>query len=334
MALSEVVDAWWFGLPLFLVLVLYHVIDRLIRLPRVGRVEDRSVLVTGCGQGFGYEAVRRLDRLGCRVFAGCRKKEQLERLERSCSHRVFPVLMDVTDRESVRKAFEYVSSRLPKNTGLWGLVNNAGIAEILPFELQEVTLYRKIISTNLIGAIDVAMTFLPLIKRERGRILNVSSYSGRIALPVVASYAVSKYGLEAFTDGLRRSLRPYGCKALLVEPGYVKTNIVTAEQCVSDFEQLWRKANSPGDLTEDEEKILQSEKEKLFRLTTEFPRCISIDDVIDAYEHALFGAFPRARYAVGMDAKLMIFMQSLPEFIADLAIGTVMPAFRCRIRPN
>lgn len=61
----------------------------------------------------------------------------------------------------------------------------------------------------------------------------------------------------------RRSLRPYGCKALLVEPGYVKTNIVTAEQCVSDFEQLWRKANSPGDLTEDEEKILQSGEKSL-----------------------------------------------------------------------
>lgn len=88
-------------------------------------------------------------------------------------------------------------------SGLWGLINNAGICTFLPFELQEVALYEKMISTNLIGAIDVAMTFLPLIKRERGRILNVSSYSGRIALPVVTSYAVSKHALEAFTDGLR-----------------------------------------------------------------------------------------------------------------------------------
>ncbi len=87
--------------------------------------------------------------------------------------------------------------------GLWGLVNNAGIGEVLPFELIDVARYRRLAETNLLGTIDVTMTFLPLVKKARGRIVNISSYSGRIVLPVVVSYAMSKFGIEAFTDGLR-----------------------------------------------------------------------------------------------------------------------------------
>ena len=97
--------------------ILYKILDRLVRIPRIGRYGDRFVLVTGCGQGFGFEAVRRLERLGCHVFAGCRRQESVEKLKETFSSRVHPILMDVSNRESVRKAFEYVSSQFPQNTG-------------------------------------------------------------------------------------------------------------------------------------------------------------------------------------------------------------------------
>ena len=104
------------GLLLFL-FVLYKVIDRLVRIPRIGRYGDHYVLVTGCGHGMGLEAVRRLEKLGCHVFAGCRKQESVEELKETFSDRVHPILMDVSNRDSVRSAFEYVSSQLPQNTG-------------------------------------------------------------------------------------------------------------------------------------------------------------------------------------------------------------------------
>src|SRR5688572_23459174 len=87
--------------------------------------------------------------------------------------------------------------------GLWGLVNNAAIASFIPIDLLTMELYEEMMATNLYGAIDVTMTFLPLVKKARGRIVNVSSLGGRFTPPRVVHYCVSKYGLEAFSDGLR-----------------------------------------------------------------------------------------------------------------------------------
>jgi len=82
-------------------------------------------------------------------------------------------------------------------------VNNAAILNFLPMDLLTVETYEETVATNLFGAIDVTMTFLPLVKKARGRVVNVSSSLGRFAMPLVEPYCVSKYGLEAFSDGLR-----------------------------------------------------------------------------------------------------------------------------------
>src|SRR6218665_2216730 len=111
------------GLLLFLY-ILYKVIDRLVRILRIGRYGDHYVLVTGCGQGFGLEAVRRLEKLGCHVFAGCRKQESVQELRETFSDRVHPILLDVSNRDNVRSAFEYVTPQLPKNKGNVMLTNS------------------------------------------------------------------------------------------------------------------------------------------------------------------------------------------------------------------
>src|SRR5687768_2364151 len=88
--------------------------------------------------------------------------------------------------------------------GLWGLINNAGILGIFaPPEWLIIDDYKAISNVNLYGTIDVTMTFLPLVKLARGRIVNTSSINGRVSLPILIPYSVSKYGVEAFTDGLR-----------------------------------------------------------------------------------------------------------------------------------
>ena len=91
--------------------------------------------------------------------------------------------------------------------GLWGIVNNAGI--VGPFGatvLMTIDDYKAVAAVNLYGLIDVTMTFLPLVKMARGRVVNTSSLNGRISVPLFSPYAVSKYGVEAFTDGLRSVL--------------------------------------------------------------------------------------------------------------------------------
>ena len=97
----------------------------------------------------------------------------------------------------------YVVS-LASVAGLWGVMNNAGIAgELGPPEWLSVQAYKDVAAINTYGLIDVSMTFLPLVKLERGRIVNTASIYGRMTLANIAPYAVSKYGVEAFTDGLR-----------------------------------------------------------------------------------------------------------------------------------
>ena len=82
-------------------------------------------------------------------------------------------------------------------------MNNAAVGDILPMGLLTLEIYKQTMATNLLGAIDVTMTFLPLVKKARGRVVNVSSGSGRFAGTLNVAYCVSKYGLEAFSDGLR-----------------------------------------------------------------------------------------------------------------------------------
>ena len=94
---------------------LYKLCDALLRLPRVGRYSDRYILVTGCGSGFGLALVKRLDSLGCHVFAGCRTQDSAAQLAKSCSDRVLPIQMDVSKPDSVRKALEIVSNKLTED---------------------------------------------------------------------------------------------------------------------------------------------------------------------------------------------------------------------------
>ena len=97
------------------VYVLYKLCDKLLRLPRIGRYSDRYILVTGCGSGFGLDLVKRLDALGCHVFAGCRRDSSVAELAESCSDRVQPIQMDVSKPDSVRKALEIVNQKLDED---------------------------------------------------------------------------------------------------------------------------------------------------------------------------------------------------------------------------
>jgi len=100
------------GLVVGLLLVVYKLLDRIVRWPRVDSYSDRYIFVTGCDSGFGQALVRRLDSLGCRVFAGCFTEKGETQLAKICSDRVRPVPLDITSRDSVRNAFELVRNEL------------------------------------------------------------------------------------------------------------------------------------------------------------------------------------------------------------------------------
>jgi NAD(P)-dependent dehydrogenase (short-subunit alcohol dehydrogenase family) len=181
----------------------------------------KGVLVTGASSGIGAAIARELATRGFRVFGTVRREGDRAGLEEAGA---VPVLMDVTDRASIARARDEVTRALD-GAPLAGLVNNAGVPAAGPLELLPLDQLRRVLEVNLVGVVAVTQAFLPLLKAAGGRIVNISSVSGRQALPFMGPYAASKFALEAASDSLRRELLPFGVDVIVVEPGSVQSRI-------------------------------------------------------------------------------------------------------------
>jgi NAD(P)-dependent dehydrogenase (short-subunit alcohol dehydrogenase family) len=266
--------------------------------------------------------------VGCHVFAGCLTESGETELKKSCSNNVITLSLDVTKQDSVRNAYQFVKEKLPDGKGLWGVMNNAGIfGSVVPPDWQPLEDYKDVAAINVYGLVDVTLMFLPLVKRERGRIVNTASIVGRICVPVLTAYSMSKYGVEAFTDGLRRAMRPFGVKALMIEPGAHDTNLFCRETFERNVNRAWDclTPEIKQDYGEDFFKFSISAREGILKIGSK-----NLEKVVDAYEHALLGLFPRARYMVGTDAKYFYYpVQCLPEWLGDL----VLEKLTCPVLP-
>ncbi|XP_053374122.1 17-beta-hydroxysteroid dehydrogenase type 6-like [Mercenaria mercenaria] len=202
------------------VLALAFVIEWLLRQLKIADYESRYVLITGCDSGFGHELARKLDKLNFHVFACCLTKDAVEKFSATSSSKLKAIEMDVSKDASIEKAMEIVKRVLPDGKGLWAVVNNAGIVGgIGSIKLQTRQDYEK---TH--GVIMVTKACMPLVLKEKGRFVNTASVLGRIAF-LNSSYAISKYGVEAFSDVLRRELYRTGVKVQIIEPGAFITSI-------------------------------------------------------------------------------------------------------------
>ncbi|HZR46852.1 MAG TPA: SDR family oxidoreductase [Candidatus Manganitrophaceae bacterium] len=183
-----------------------------------------AVVVTGTSTGIGAASAMHLDSLGFCVFAGVRREKDGETLAQKSAGRITPLVIDVTDEGSMTAAAETVAATVG-DAGLFGLVNNAGIAVAGPLEFLPLFEIRKQFDVNVVGPIAVAQAFLPLLRASRGRIVNIGSIAGRMAMPFMGPYSASKFALEAITDALRIELRPWGISVSIIEPGEVATPI-------------------------------------------------------------------------------------------------------------
>jgi NAD(P)-dependent dehydrogenase (short-subunit alcohol dehydrogenase family) len=182
----------------------------------------KTALVTGAGGGLGHATVERLVAGGWKVFAADINKDLL----RDSMHDpdVVPVVMDVTDSQSVQSAFDAVASQTGR---LDGIVNFAGVMGIGSLtDIPEERLAR-ILDINVMGTYRVNKTFLPLVEAAKGRIINLSSETGwQSAAPFNGPYAMSKHAIEAYSTALRRELALLGIKVVTIQPGAFRTNMV------------------------------------------------------------------------------------------------------------
>ena len=193
-----------------------------------------NVLITGVSTGIGYSLCKIYLDKGCRVMGSVRNQVDAERLTSEFGQHFHPLVFDVTDHNAINKSVKNVTELLG-DEGLDCLINNAGIAVSGPVMHLSVEDYQRQFDVNLFGVIAVTQAFLPLLGavknygNQPGKILNMSSVSGRIAFPFLSPYCASKFALEAFSDALRRELLLYGIDVISIEPGPIKTPIWNKE---------------------------------------------------------------------------------------------------------
>jgi len=269
-----------------------------------------TVLITGSSTGIGEACALELDRRNFRVFAGVRSDADGQRLQQKASPRLTPVRIDVTDPETIAAAAETIRAAVG-DSGLSGLVNNAGIVVSGPLELVPIDRLRSQLEVNVIGQVAVTQAVLPLLRAGRGRIVNMSSISGLIAAPYLGPYAASKFALEAITDCLRVELRAWGIRVSVVEPGNVKTPI-------------WGKARaSAEELTKkmppEAEALYGADIAAMHQATARMAETgMPVDRVVRAVVHALTARRPKTRYPVGTQTHLAaIFWRFLADWTRD-----------------
>ncbi|XP_075447569.1 retinol dehydrogenase 7-like [Ascaphus truei] len=285
-------------------------------------LSDKYVLITGCDSGFGNLLAKQLDRRGLRVLAACLTEKGAEDLKKETSSRLQTVILDVTDSQSVSSAANWVTSTVG-DAGLWGLVNNAGFAiGLAPNEWQMKDDFIKVLNINLLGMIDVTLNLLHLIRKAQGRIVNVSSVSGRLC-NVGGGYCISKFGVEAFSDGLRRELCNFGVKVSIIEPGAFRTPITALEPHKQNLKRLWE--NLPAEVKKDYgEQYYQNWARNLYNFMESTSS--KLYEVTDCMEHALIAVYPWTRYSPGWDSKLFYIPVSyLPTILSDYVICRSAP---------
>ncbi|XP_010707725.1 retinol dehydrogenase 16 [Meleagris gallopavo] len=199
--------------------------------------------------------------------------------------------------------------------GLWGLVNNAGVAiPTAPNEWLRKEDFVTVLNVNLVGLIEVTLSLLPLVKRARGRVVNVASVMGRLS-GFGGGYCPSKFGVEAFSDSLRLEMQHFGVKVSIIEPGYFKTSITSTVGLEKSFLRTWERLPNETKASYGD-KYLQ---DFLTAMRQAEKRCNpNLSLVTDCMEHALTSRYPRCRYAAGWDAKLFyIPLSYMPSAITD-----------------
>ncbi|MFB4306638.1 SDR family NAD(P)-dependent oxidoreductase [Actinomadura sp. GTD37] len=186
------------------------------------KLNGKIVLVTGASSGIGEATALALSAEGARVAAGARRADRLAALADKAPGEVLALDLDVTDQDSVRAA---VAATVERFGGLDVLVNNAGVMLNGPIAGADTTEWTRMVETNLLGSMYAVHAALPHLLERKGTVLQVSSTSGRIASAGSGVYAATKFGVNAFSEALRQEVTTRGVRVMLVEPGFVSTEL-------------------------------------------------------------------------------------------------------------
>lgn len=278
--------------------------------------QPKTVLVTGCSSGIGAAAADGLRAAGWQVFPTARQAADLDALR---ARGFDPIALDLADAGAVDRAVHEVLAR----TGgrLDALVNNAGFCQAGALEDVSREALRAQFETNVFGAHQLAGALVPVFRRQgSGRIVNVSSVLGRIAVPMLGSYCASKFALEALSDALRIELRGTGIFVVLIEPGAIVSRF--RQNAAAVLERSVDRAGSgygAAYAREIERRRRQVKRPDLFTRPPE--------EVARAIRRALEAPRPRRRYRVTLSAPLIEgLVRFVPQAWTDPLLARRVPA--------
>ncbi len=252
--------------------------------PETANADDqKSILVTGASTGIGRNLAESLAAEGYHVYAGARKEKDLDELD--AIENITAVKLDVTSQEQVDAVVDMIEE---SGTGLYGLVNNAGVGGGGPVMDTAIEDQRFVYAINVEGVYRITQAFAPLIIESEGRIATTGSIAGIIASSAgYSAYSGSKHWIEAYTDALAAEMEPHGVGVSVIEPGSYKSNIRRS----SAARRLDEVKAAGGEITDEMKQEYEATAER--ELAMKEP-----DEVTDAFMHALFNDAPLRRYIV------------------------------------
>lgn len=263
------------------------------------------IVVTGASTGMGAATARELARRGFHVLAGVRRDRDGDALR---APGIEPVILDITEPDHI----EALAKRIDSDPHpLRALVNNAGIPGAGPVELVPLDEWRRLFDVNLFGHIAITQALLPALVRSKGRIVNITSMSGKLSMAGYGPYAASKFAMEAVSDALRNELSPFGVQVVVIEPGGVKTEM--AGHGSSGLDQL-----SAG-MTEDQRTRYGNLMQALPSHIAAFTEAgVDANVAAQTISNAVTTRKPRPRYIIGRTAGFLIrVVRFLPDRLLD-----------------
>jgi NAD(P)-dependent dehydrogenase (short-subunit alcohol dehydrogenase family) len=270
-----------------------------------------SVLITGAARGIGKSIAMQMAALGWDVIAGVRTEQDGEAITATNPRRISPVLLDVTDAEHISA----LANSLP--TQLDALVNNAGIVVSGPVEAVSPTEVRRQFEVKVIGQLAITQAVLPRLRRSRGRIVFLSSIAGKVSYPLHGPYSASKFAIEAFADALRIELRPWKIAVSVVQPAQIDTEMSSSDGVPVD--------EMTAVISPEHRSLYARHLEGLAQSLPEAERLVlPPDKVAKVVMQALTTRRPRARYVVGLNARMQLaVLPNLPTGARDRLFHTL-----------
>ena len=280
-------------------------------------LQNELVVVSGASTGMGAATARALAEQGYHVLAGVRRQLDADTIR---AENIEPVILDITVPDHIDALADRVATD-PEKRSLRAVVNNAGIAVNAPVETLPLDQWRLQFEVNLFGHIALTQAMLPFLRSSHGRVVNISSVGGKVAMGTYGAYAGAKFALEAVSDALRREVASQGIQVVVVEPGGVKTEMTG--------HGIERARAFAGAMSSDERKHYGALMQAIINQATAFTETgITSDAAAVVIARAVTTRKPKTRYTIGRDAAMLT---RLAKILPDRTLDRVAAA---NLRPH